>query len=195
MERGGPQRRRIDRVSADDFLEGLADRSAEEVRSMRDECRAEESQVSYHRRLLQGRIDVARAEQDRRRGGEQTSLVDALPSILAGSDSSSRTGQLQSRYSPVDPPPETPARRAEDVAANDSALSRLPDLDDQELDEVVDELTERERTLSDLRRRILDNLDTLQDELVRRYRTGGAVAPEDVGLDRNPDEETREQPE
>lgn len=193
MERGGPQRRRIDRVSADDFLEGLADRSAEEVRTMRDECRAEEAQVSYHRRLLQGRIDVARAEQDRRRGDDQTSLVDALPSILAGSDTSGgRTGQLQSRYSPVDPPPETPARRAEDVAANDSALSRLPDLDNQELDEVVDELAERERSLSDLRRRILDNLDALQDELVRRYRAG-EVSSEDVDLDRAPDEGAGEQ--
>lgn len=193
MERGEPQRRRIDRVSADDFLEGLADRSAEELQTMRDECRAEEAQLSYHRRLLQGRIDVARAEQDRRRGDDQTSLVDALPSILAGSDSpSGRTGQLGSRYSPVDPPPETPARRAEDVAAHDSSLSRLPDLDDQELNEVVDELAERERTLSDLRRRVLDNLDALQDELVRRYRAG-EVAPEDVELGRDPDEEASEQ--
>lgn len=191
MERGGPQRRRIDRVSADDFLEGLADRSAEELQTMRDECRAEEAQLSYHRRLLQGRIDVARAEQDRRRGGDQTSLVDALPSILAGSDSSGRTGQLGSRYSPVDPP-ETPERRAEDVAAHDSILSRLPDLDDQELGEVVDELAERERALSDLRRRVLDNLDTLQDELVRRYRAG-EVASENVELGRDPDEEASEQ--
>lgn len=193
MERAGPARRRIDRVSADDFLEGLADRSAEEVRVMRDECRAEEAQVSYRRRLLQGRVDVARAEQDRRRGGDQTSLIDALPSILAGSDSASpRRGQLDARYSPVDPPPETPARRAEDTAASDAALSRLPDLTDEELEELIDDLAERERGLSDLRRRILDNLDTLQDELVRRYRAGAAVSRDDVDLDRDPDGETGE---
>lgn len=173
------RRRRIDRVSAPDFLDGLGERSAEEVRAMREECRAEEAEISYRRRMVQGRVDVARAEQSRREADESGSLLDALPSILAD-PSTGRAGQLDARYSPVHVPEETPQRRAEDAAAENDTLARLPDLDDAELSQLVEELAAQERSLSDTRRRVLDHLDTLQDELVRRYREG-QVPAEDIG--------------
>src|SRR3569623_2714268 len=76
--------RRIDRLLASDYLLGLPRRSIEEIREMRADAEQEETDLSYLRRLLQGRVDILQAERARRRGeGPGGSLVDALPQILA----------------------------------------------------------------------------------------------------------------
>ena len=62
-------RRRIDRVLAPLFLERLPDLTLDEVRCRRVDADQEEVDLSYARRLLQGRIDILRAEQVARRGG------------------------------------------------------------------------------------------------------------------------------
>ena len=59
-------RRRVDRVLAPDYLVGLSQLSLEEVRARRAEAEQEEVDLSYARRLLQGRVDILRAEQDYR---------------------------------------------------------------------------------------------------------------------------------
>jgi hypothetical protein len=58
---------------------------------------------------------------------------------------------------------------------SDSHLSDLPALSDQELEEAVTRVDEEERSLSDLRGRVIAVHDALQSELVRRYkqRLGG----------------------
>lgn len=178
-------RRRIDRVAAPDFLDGLDGRSTGEVRAMRDECREEEARLSYARRLLHGRLDVARAEQARRRGESPGGLIEALPSILADR-TSSRRGQAQARQAPVYTPGADHDRRAED--AEGLGLGQLPDLDDDELAALLERLDRDEQALSELRRRVLDHLDQLQDEIVARLRDGridpGDLVPD--GSDRSP---------
>lgn len=164
-------RRRIDRVSAPDFLDGVEQRSPQELRSMRADCQEEEARLSYTRRLLQGRIDITRAEHGRRRGTMSGGLVDALPSILAD-ESTGRRDQLHARRSPVYAPTEERGRRADDALADESGLGRLPDLDDDELDALLERLVAEERTVSTLRRQVLDHIDRLQDELVARLRSG-----------------------
>lgn len=163
-------RRRIDRVAASDFLDGVEERPTDEVRAMRDDCREEEERLSYARRLLQGRIDITRAELERRRSGDSAGggLIDTLPSILADR-TSSRRGQSQARPSPLYVPADEHSRRADDDQAD---LAQLPDLDDDALAELLARLTSDERALSDLRRRVLDHLDRLQDEIVTRLRDG-----------------------
>ena len=59
-------RRRIDRVLAEDYLADLPGRDTDEVRSMRREAQQEEADLSYVRRMLQGRMDILRAERARR---------------------------------------------------------------------------------------------------------------------------------
>ncbi len=56
-------RRRIDRVLAEGFVDGLAILSLDEVRGRRRDAEQEEADLSYLRRLLQGRLDLVRAEQ------------------------------------------------------------------------------------------------------------------------------------
>lgn len=162
-------RRRIDRVAAPDFLDDLEARSTGEIRSMRDDCSEEEARLSYARRVLHGRIDIARAERARRRGETPGGLLDALPSILSDR-TSSRRGQAHARSAPIYIPDADHDRRAED--AEGPGLGQLPDLDDDELDALLERLTADERALSELRRRILDHLDRLQDEIVARLRDG-----------------------
>src|SRR3954447_7909140 len=76
-------RRRIDRVLAPDFLTAVGDMDLAEVRERRHEAEQEEADLSYVRRLLQGRIDIVRAELGRRTGNERGSLIDQLAGILA----------------------------------------------------------------------------------------------------------------
>ena len=68
-------RRRIDRVLAEDFLADLDSADLETLRAMRAEAEQEEVDLSYVRRLIQGRIDIADAERHRRvSGGEGSRL-------------------------------------------------------------------------------------------------------------------------
>ncbi len=169
-------RRRIDRIAAADFLDGIEERPTDEIRTMRDECRLEEERLSYERRLLQGRIDIVRAEQARREGGDEGGLVDALPGILAD-DARSRSSQPLARLSPVYMPDPRQGRRSEDIG--EISLGQLPDLDDAALDELVGRLVADERAISDLRRRVLDHLDRLQTEVATRVQ-GGSLGVDDI---------------
>jgi hypothetical protein len=77
--------RRIDRVLDPGFTDGVDQLDLPELRARREEAEAEEADVSYLRRLLQGRLDILRAELVRRSaGGDQDvgGLLAGLPAIL-----------------------------------------------------------------------------------------------------------------
>jgi len=172
----GRARRRIDRIVADDYLEGLAELSIDEVRTLRDECREEEARLSYARRLLQARLDIVRAEVASRAEGvgaeRGRGLLDALPGILADDPMPSTLGDARS--APVyDPDPrEDNGRRLGDGVLGDAALGRIPEASDEELVALVERTADEERRVSDVRRIVLDRLDALQAELIGRYRSG-----------------------
>jgi len=167
----GQGRRRIDRIFAADYLADIGDRPPEAVRVMRDECREEEVRLSYTRRLLQARLDIARAEVARRAEGDSASLVDHMGEILADEPMPSRIGDARS--APLyEPPDDEMGRRGEDEVLRSTSMGRLPDLADDELVEVVERLAEEERQVSEQRRRLLERLDALQAELILMYRSG-----------------------
>jgi len=62
---------------------------------------------------------------------------------------------------------------AGDVAGPE-LLARLAELDDAEVREIAGRLGEVERGLSARRRLVFDRIDTLQGEIVRRYKSGAA---------------------
>src|ERR687887_2130720 len=76
-------RRRVDRVLAENYLAGIEQLSLDEVRALRREAQQEEADLSYVRRLLQGRLDIVRAELERRDAHQGGSVVEQLPEILA----------------------------------------------------------------------------------------------------------------
>jgi hypothetical protein len=162
-------KRRIDQVLAPEFAQGIEDVDLEELQRRRDVCRAEREYLSYLRRLIQGRRDILQAELERRRGGGgEGTLIERLAAILADAPVGSSRGEA-----PVVTIPEeeiTLARRKVERLVSDSHLSDLPALSDEELEDAVNRIDEEERSLSDLRGRVIAVHDSLQSELVRRYR-------------------------
>lgn len=170
-------KRRIDRITAEDYIAGLSDRPIAEIRSMRSECTEEEALVSYERRVLHGRLSLLRFELDRRAGKEQGSLVDNLARILADEQRGPSRGSIPLNDPDLEQFGE-PRRHASRLISDDT-LARLPDLSDDEVKAYIDELTEAEREVSEMRTKVLAALDALNEELGRRYKTGEAD-PSDV---------------
>jgi hypothetical protein len=171
------RRRRIDRVTSQDYLEGLDGVDINGLRSMRDDCREEETRLSYARRVVHGQLDIVRAEQARRGGDGSEDLVDTLTKILAD-DPAPRS--REARSAPLYAPEEGGyGQRSHDTLVDDAALGQVPDLDDDKLTALLTRLREKEEHISSLRRTVLSHLDALQDELIARYRDG-SVDVDDV---------------
>src|SRR5262249_59853124 len=98
-----PHRRRIDVMLDEGYLDDLAAKPIDSVRSMHEECMEVETEISYVRRLAQARIDIVSAELERRaRGGSLEDLGERLPSSLA--DPAPRADPAHRRL-PQPPPP------------------------------------------------------------------------------------------
>lgn len=175
-EEGSRSRRRIDRILTDDYLEDLDELEVSELRRMRDECQREETGVSYTRRVLQGQLDILRSEMQRRSdaGSDEAAEVLAdLPAVLADSDRD--PSPLNARpQRQLQPPVDSRGRREVDSVADAASLGRIRERDTEDLAQLASELADRERVLSEIRAALLDRIDAIQDELVRRYRDGAA---------------------
>jgi hypothetical protein len=166
--------RRIDRVLAEDFLTDLSGRPLDEVRSMRADAEQEETDLSYLRRLLQGRLDILRAEVERRAGrGPGGSLLDALPGILA-EDMASSAPHGMGRHVTVEPSRVDSHRRYVEALVADTDLSDVGNHDDETLTRLVDVLEREEADVSAKRRLVQTVMDACTAEIGKRYRDGDA---------------------
>jgi uncharacterized small protein (DUF1192 family) len=167
-------KRRIDRITTDEYLEGLSSRPMPDVRALRNECDEEEAVLSFERRLLHARMDILRAELERR-AGVGGSILERLPSILADDRQPSR-GQIRMKDPVLDF--EQPKRRVEKLVSDDT-LANLASLSVDEIESTIGVLSDAEREVSETRRKVLAVLDSLNAEIARRYKTGEAK-PGDV---------------
>lgn len=167
-------RRLVDRVISEDYLEGLGDRSMEDLRTLREEARECENEMSFERRLAQGRIDILKAELARREGKDSEDLLSLLPRILADRRPTG-ANPLPDRAPDFSVPrsAHVDRKRAEEIEG-ERILATLPDLDDSEIDEKLGALKQHEQNLSLKRKRVHGVLDVLQAEIVRRYQSGEA---------------------
>jgi hypothetical protein len=164
------KRRRIDRVLQPEWTENLGELDLAELRSRRDTTEDVESQVSYYRRLLHGRMDLLDFELSRRGGDEERSLLEALPDILAKGMILGNEPTL--RHIEVMPPlPESTGKRLIDKIMDDGVLAQLPDLSDEEIADALEKLRDFESQLSAQRKQLFLVIDKIQDEIVERYRT------------------------
>lgn len=163
-------RRRIDRVLADDYLADLEQRRLDEVRALRREAQQEEVDLSYLRRLLQGRIDIVRAELARRGAHEPGSVVEDLPSILADE----RPGHASARHLTVQPSRVDEHRRRVEQLAADVDISDVTARTETELTQALETLCEHERRISASRHAVQRVTDVCSAEIARRYRDGEA---------------------
>ena len=172
------RRRRIDRVTSEDYLDGLDAVDLAGIRSMRNDCQEEEASLSFARRVLHGQLDIVRAEQHRRSGGGDEGLVSTLSDILADDPA---PHSREARNAPMFAPDEAGyGQRSHDTLVDDSALGRVPEMTDDELGELLTRLQEKEAHISTLRRTVLQHLDALQEELIARYRDGSVDVDEVV---------------
>jgi hypothetical protein len=171
-------RRRVDRVLAPDFLVGVSELGLDEIRSRRADAEQEEVDLSYARRLLQGRLDILRAEQETRRTGgavvrtprTDLEIVGALSRILADGP---RTDHGMGRYlGSVEPSRVGEHRREAERAVADVGSSDLGAMSDPILAKAIDHLGDIETRISRTRRSVQVVVDSLSEEIARRYATG-----------------------
>jgi hypothetical protein len=175
-------KRRIDKVLASDYLAGLNELPLGEIRALRDDAGQEETDLSYLRRLLQGRIDIVAAELRRRAGGADGEIVDDLSRILA--DAPRQAARGLGRHQVVEPTNAGSTRRIEEqVAAMD--VTDLADRGDPDVRSLLASLGATEADVSARRRAVQAVYDAASAEITRRYRDGradvGDLLREDIG--------------
>ena len=174
MTQGSTGNRRIDRVLAEDYLANLSSLPMDELRSLRKEAEQEETDLSYLRRLLQGRLDILRAELARRSGDDGADLVDALPQILADENSGTPAPRGLGRHATMEPSRADSHRRHVEALVADVDLSNPSTHDELSLRRALDTLEHEEQKVSDKRRAVQTVMDACTAEITRRYRDGDA---------------------
>lgn len=166
-------RRRLDRVLAPDRLTSLPDTDADALRQFQRDAEQEEAELSYVRRLLQGRLDQVRDEQGRRSvepasprpsGRSDDQLVEMLSTILA----ERRTDRGSGRYVAAEADHDAQRRRAAEVAVADVRLSDPSQLDDADLAAAHTRLADLENRVSFVRQALQVVTDAVTAELSRR---------------------------
>ncbi|MEE1727857.1 ABC transporter substrate-binding protein [Streptomyces sp. BE282] len=145
------------------------------LRTLRRDAQRDEADLSYVRRLVQGRIDILRAELARRRDPQapvpETPVVDRLSEILADAPSRHRTS---ARHVTLTTPRGDEFRQ---LAAENLAEVELSDLaarTDEELHDAMGRLVRYEQQVSRRRHELQRTTDDCSAEIARRYRDGEA---------------------
>lgn len=146
-----------------------------ELRTLRRDAQRDEADIGYVRRLVQGRIDILRAELARRRDPEapveDAAVVDRLSEILADTPSRHRSS---ARHVTLRTPRGDEFRQ---LAAETLAEVELSDLDartDEELHTAMGRLVRYEQQVSRRRHELQRTADDCSAEIARRYRDGEA---------------------
>ena len=141
-------KRRIDEILSGSYTENLDTKSEKEIRELRDTAREIETEMSYLRRLAQSRLDIFKAEQNRReKGGTLGDLIAMLPSILASGET--RSSSTNSRWlKSVNP----------DVVCLQETKAQSDQLD----------LKEFEKEVSQKRKDLHKVIDALEGEIAKR---------------------------
>ncbi|MFC9463569.1 RsiG family protein [Streptomyces coelicoflavus] len=151
-----------------------------EVRALRRDAQREEADLSYVRRLLQGRIDILRAELAERGSTSSSSVVttaatgsvvERLSEILADAPARQRSS---ARHVTLATPRSEECRRLAAEMLGEVELSDLAARTDGELTAGMGRLVRYEQQVSRNRQRLQRTADDCSAEIARRYREGEA---------------------
>jgi hypothetical protein len=181
-------RRPIDRVLSPGYADDLTGLSIEELRDRRHEAEQEEVDLSYARRLLQGRLDLLRSEQAGRRGdappapepGERTDEEIVRDIVAAIGEEGPRRDHGLGRHLDIEPSRVGEHRRAAELAVADPHVSDAHELSDEELAEAIVRIADLEHAVSLNRQRVQQVTDALTDEVARRFREGELTVGESL---------------
>ena len=162
------------------YTEDLSERPLEQLRAMRSEFDRAETAVSYLRRVVQGRIDVVQGILRHVRSGDAdlASLVEELPAIIgAGPPRPAGPGRLPTRLAPdLEAPVADDLTADVDAVLDPGRLGELPAMSPAELEQLSARLVEVEERVSAERRELHEKMDTVQAEIVTRYKSGQVSA-------------------
>ncbi|MFD3836810.1 aerial mycelium formation protein [Streptomyces sp. NPDC058642] len=158
-------------LSADPSEHDLAPLSLPELRTLRRDAQRDEADLSYVRRLLQGRIDILRAELARRSPAGEGSVVERLSEILADAPARHRSS---ARHVTLGTPHSEEYRRLAAEMLAEVELSDLRARTDLELNAAMARLVRYEQQVSRRRQRLQRTADDSSAEIARRYREGEA---------------------
>lgn len=147
-----------------------------ELRTLRRDAQREEADLSYVRRLLQGRIDILRAELTRRGSASlvdavEASVVERLSEILTDAPARQRSS---ARHVTLGTPRSEEGRRLAAEMLGEVELSDLTARTDAELTTAMGRLVRYEQQVSRRRQRLQRTADDCSAEIARRYREGEA---------------------
>ncbi|WP_121747754.1 aerial mycelium formation protein [Streptomyces sp. E2N166] len=151
--------------------------SLPELRALRRDAQREEADLSYVRRLLQGRIDILRAELARRRPASVVTtaakgpVVERLSEILTDAPARQRSS---ARHVTLGTPRSEECRRLAAEMLGEVELSDLTARTDVELTAGMGRLVRYEQQVSRRRQRLQRTADDCSAEIARRYREGEA---------------------
>ena len=170
-EHSHPAGRRIDRIRDEGFVDGLGDLSLDDLRERRDECLAEREYLSLLRRLVQGLAEILQAELATRGtdDGDRAWLIERLATILSADEHHEASRGEAVKVGVPEDELLLARRRIERLAA-DAGISDPTTLDDERLAAAVELLTDEEQEVSAARQEVIGVLDTVLDELKRRYK-------------------------
>ncbi|MEV1048001.1 ABC transporter substrate-binding protein [Streptomyces sp. NPDC049916] len=146
-----------------------------ELRTLRREAQRDEADLSYVRRLVQGRVDILRAELTRRRDPEapveEAAVVSRLSEILADAPSRHRSS---ARHVTLTTPRGDEFRQLAAETLSEVELSDLGARTDEELHTAMGRLVRYEQQVSRRRHELQRTADDCGAEIARRYRDGEA---------------------
>lgn len=145
--------------------------SLPELRTLRRDAQRDEADLSYVRRLLQGRIDILRAELARRSPAGAASVVERLSEILTDAPARHRSS---ARHVTLGTPQSEEYRRLAAEMLAEVELSDLQARTDAELNTAMGRLVRYEQQVSRRRQRLQRTADDCSAEIARRYRDGEA---------------------
>ena len=163
----------IDRLAPSDDPGPLDALSTDQLRARRNDLQEAELTLSYVRRLVQVRLDILLNEREHRAGGagarDAAALVAELPKILLEHEPGTARGSFPGVAGP-------PAAVEEVVAELDRVfdVATLDALPDDALAAAADRLAGTERRVSSRRRALHASIDAVQEEMLRRYKSGEA---------------------
>ncbi len=188
----------LQRLMADEILADLRSKPLPRLRGLRMELSQAEGDVSFVRRVAQGRLDIAGHEVARREAADPdgdgaprmataSGLLFDMPDILTDPDRRPGFGRDGSLSEDGTDDVTLPRRNVDvlepgpvalelfellDKAASPHALSGVEALPSADLADLFDRLRQFELELSAMRRALHDRIDVIQDEIARRYRDG-----------------------
>lgn len=166
----------LDRLVPTSDVGPLGDVPIGQLRERRNQLQQTEQTLSFLRRMVQGRLDIVLDERHRRDEGadarDLSTLVEDLPKILSEHTAGEARGALPDVTVPE---ADLSGVLAEvDHIVDAGRLGSLAECTDAELAHMAEALSSLERQVSQHRRDLHGAIDALQEEIVRRYKSGEA---------------------